>query len=390
MTVEVKTQSQFYDIYKNEVLAQASELTDFSDGSLHDIIAGAISMLGNELAELIITNFSKTFLSLAEGEDLDTLIVDHFGESFKRPLAIKATGTVTFSRPNANLGIVVIPKDTVVKTAKDSSGQEVRFVTTAQVVMTGLSATVAVEAVIAGVEGNADIGKIKVIESTLSDSTITVTNTAGMAGGKETFTDAEYRDFAKVKLLSLSGATESAVIGAVLAVSGVAFCKIVTEEKAVIEYDIANLAPKAGAVYFRIPQSKIYISDSSGNSSQALIDSVRTAIAPVKAAGVRFDVLGAVAISISWSASLTLNPSGPFYSELSVDLIKITDTMKEYIDTVLGLGQGFNRTSADAYIMSVWGPAGTGDITSFSTVTPSSNVSVTNNQKLICGTASIV
>lgn len=389
MTVSVKSQQEIYEIVKNEILSVAPDFMDFSPGSILDIFTGAVSILGNELAELIISNFSKTFFNLAEGNDLDTLVVDHFGESFARPSAIKSSGTVAFSRPNAGAGNVLIPAGTVVKTLKDSQGKEVRFVTKTNVTITGTTINAIVEAVDAGVAGNVQGSKIVVLENALPDPTITVTNALAMAGGKETLTDAEYRDFAKVKLLSLAGATEAAVTGAALAVPGVAVAQIVTEEVPVIEYDIATDAPKVGALFFRIPRSKMYVADSSGNSSQALIDAVRAAIAPIKAAGVRFDVLGAFPVAINWTAEIELNPAGPNYAELSVDLLKIKDSMSEYINKVLSIGTGFNKAAADVYILSVWGPGGTGDLNTFETTVPSGNVGITASQKLISGVIEI-
>lgn len=86
MTTTVKTQGEFYDLYKNEVSGLAGELTDFSEGSMHDILAGAISTGLNELSELIISEFMKTFFGLAEGEDLEFLAIDHFGDDFDRKL----------------------------------------------------------------------------------------------------------------------------------------------------------------------------------------------------------------------------------------------------------------------------------------------------------------
>lgn len=390
MTTEIKTSNELYEILKDEIRALAPEYTDFSEGSMLDIICGAVSLLGNELGSKIIDGFSKTFFNLAEGEDLDFLVVDHFGESFKRPDASKASGAVTFSRPNIAKGNVVINSGTVVKTRKNATGEEVRYVTTTSVILTGLTITVPIQAIIAGRSGMVDAGKIEVLESTLSDASITVNNAAATAGGIDRMTDAEYREFSKARLLSLSGATEAAVIAACLSVSGVALAKILTEEVPVIEFDIANDEPKAGALFFRIPRSRIYIADFAGNSSQAMIDAVRTAITPVKAAGVRFDIFGAFPISFTWKASLELNPAGPYYPELSVDIQKIKDSMRGYIDSVLDIGEGFNKAAADAYIMGIWGPTGTGDLNVFETEVPTGNVGILANQKLIADLVEIV
>lgn len=401
MTTTVKSQQEFYDQYKDEVVALADELTDFSDGSMHDILGGAFSTCLNELSELIIAEFSKTFFSLASGteaqggsgdiDDLQALAVDHFGDDFARPQAEKATGEVDFSRPNTDAGDVEIAVDVIVKTEKDANGEEIRFAVTEAGTMTGTALTLNIEAVVAGIEGNiTNSDKIVVIETTLSDPSVTVTNSSNTAGGTNELQDPEYREFIKNKIISLIGATEQAVRGAALAVSGVEIAELTTLERVVIDYDIGAGDILAGADYFRIPYPIMYIADASGNSSDDLIQDVLDAIFPVKAAGVRIEVRGAVPQLFDWTASLTLDIGGPNYTELSNDLTKILDTMTEYVNTVLSIGEGFNKEEAKAYVMDIWGPGGTADLTSFSTSVPSGNVSVDSNEKLIANNIAIV
>lgn len=401
MTTTVKSQQELYTIYKDEVLGLANELTDFSEGSLHDIIAGAISTGQNELSELIISEFTKTFFELASGteetggsgdvDNLQQLAVDHFGESFARPDPVNATGEETFSRPNTDAGDVPIAIGTIIKTEKDANGEEIRFETTEDAILTGLTTDIPIKAVAAGIIGNiTSTDKIVVIESTLTDPSIVVTNNSNTAGGEDAPQDPEYREIIKNKIVALAGATEAAVKGAALAVSGVSFAEPTTLERVVIDYDIAGDEILAGATYFRIPYPIMYIADSNGNSSEALIQAVVDAILEVRAAGVRVEVLGAVAVAFNWTASLTLNAGGPNYTELSGDLTKIIETMTEYVNTVLAIGEGFNKATANAYVMSVWGPDGTNDLSNFSTSVPSGNVAVAANEKLIADTIQIV
>jgi hypothetical protein len=385
MTTSIKTQSEFYDIYKNEVQSLAPEFTDFSEGSIHDIIAGALSIAINEVSELVVYEFSKTFFDLAEGSDLDRLAVDHFGQTFARPNGSEASGIANFSRL-VNSGSVIIPDGTIVKTKKDVNGKEIRYKTVGNVTMTGLSINASIVCTEIGVNGNVLSGKITVIESALTDPNIVVTNSLQLAGGKEQLTDAEYRDFLRSKILSLAGATEAAIRGAALTVDGVEIVALSTRERVVIDYDIALDQILSGATYFRIPYSTVYVADANGNSSPQMIADVEAAIFLVKACGVDIEVRGASPISINWTASITLNAGGPNYSELQSDLTKIKETMAEYINEKLLIGQGFNKTTANNYVLSVWGPSGTNDITSFSSSVPSGNVSVLANEKLIAGT----
>jgi len=390
MATKVTSLTEFYELYKAEILAQASEITDFSEGSMHDILAGALSAGLNELSELIVSEFSKTFFDLASGADLDRLAVDHFGDGFARPEAAKATGEITFSRPNTNAGNVTIAIGTIIKTQKDSNGQEIRFVTTEAVTLTGLTVSAQIEAIDGGTNGNAGIARITVLESTLSDPSILVSNAAAMAGGTNAPEDAEYRDIIKSLIQALAGATEAAIRGAALATPGVSMAAPITIERVVIDYDIGGDEILSGASYFRIPYVTLYIADANGNSSQALIDAVKARLVGVKAAGVNIEVRGAVAIPLNWTASITLNAGGPNYAELQSDVSKIIETMNEYVNKVLSIGEGFNKIQANNYVLSIWGPAGTNDLTNFSSSIPAGNVAVAANEKLIAGAVSIV
>lgn len=390
MTTKSLSMNEFYQFYKDQVLALAPELTDFSDGSLHDIIAGAFSASLNEMTELTLSEFQKTFFDTATGSDLDTLAVDHFGEAFSRPEAIKATGVIRFSRPNTAEGNVTIAIGTVVKTEKDSEGNEISFLTTEAVTLTGLSIDADIEASVAGVKGNLLPSTLIVLETTLTDPSITVNNLLAMAGGTNEQDDAEYRETIKSLIQALAGATKQAIEGAVLALPSVGFVTLITEEKAVIEYDIGGEEILAGSKFFRIPYPIVYVADENGNSSPSLVADVLEAIIPIKACGVNIDVQGASAIALNWSATLVLNAGGPNYAELQNDLQPIKDSMIEYINTKLSIGEGFSRSSANQFILSVWGPSGTGDLTSFSTSTPAGDVSVNSSEKLIAGTMDLL
>lgn len=390
MATQVQTQQEYYETYKNEVEALSSELTDFSDGSMHDIIAGSFSTAMNEVSELVLFEFSKTFFDLAVGADLELLATDHFGDNFARPPAIESTGECTFTRANDTAGDVAIVEGTIVKTEKDADGQEIRFSTVGDFIMVGLTIDIPLIAVDGGVDGNVGATKIIVIESTLSDPSLTVSNTDPMAGGEDELEDAEYRERIRDLIQALAGATEAAVRGAVLSVPGVAISALTTIERVVIDYDIGAGDILTGASFFRIPYPIIYVADAAGNSSAALIQAVNDTLVSVRAYGVKIEILGAVSQLMDWTASLTLNGSGPNFAELSNDLTKIKDSMKEYIDEALTVGDGFNKALANQYILGIWGPTGTDDLVTFSSSVPSGNIAVATNVKLIADTISII
>ena len=396
MTTKVLSQDEYFELYKNEVQNQNNELTDFSEGSLHDIIAGALSTGLNELSELTIAEFKKTFFDTANGpeetgdaDDLNFLAVDHFGDRFKRPEAVAATGTVTFNRPNTDAGDVTIPAGTIVKTEKDANGDEISFETDVEVIMTGVTIDVAATATTEGLNTNVEPNTIIVIESALTDSSVTVDNAAKFAGGDDEQEDAEYRETIRALIESLAGATKAAVKGAILSVAGISFATLLEEILPVIEWDIGLGAPKVGATFFRIPFPVAYIADENGASSPSLITAAEEALESVRACGVKVNIKGATATIVAWDASITLNPSGPSFAELSVSPQKIIDSMTDYINTEIDISSGFNVSQANDFILAVWGPTGTDDLTDFITNVPSGNIAGVVGTKLVAGAMTI-
>lgn len=393
MATTVPSQQDLYDLFKNEVQAVNPDLTDFEEGSKLDSLGGGFSTAGQEVVKLIIDQFAKTFLDTAHGpevtgstDDLEILAVDHFGDSFARPAAEPAVGVVNFTRPTSGAGNVTINAGTIVKTKKDSNGKEQRFATEATVVMTGLSINASVEAVEPGTEGNVQNGTVIVIETALTDPTVVVTNAATFTGGEAEDTDAEYREFIRRKIETLRGATKAAIEAAALNVAGVETATSIEDAIAVKEWDIGGNAT-VGA-YFRIPRVRLFIADANGTASQALIDNVDDAVFPVRACGVRIETIGATALSVSWTASIVLNPSGPSFTEFSSDPQRIVDSMAKYLND-LAIGTGFDRGLAKLAIMAIWGQSGTDDLTDFNTNIPSGNISATATDKIIAGTVAI-
>jgi len=402
MATQVRSQQELYDLYKTTVQSEKPELTDFEEGAINDIIAGVTSFAVSEAQKLIIDEFKKTFFQSADGpevtgaaDELEDLAVDHFGDDFARPDAAKSNGVVTFSRPDSTGGDVTILAGSIVKTVIDANGQEQRFATLIDVLMeigkvSELSTDASVEAVVAGTAGNAEDGTVTVVETTLTDASIVVTNAATFVGGAPEEDDATYRETIKRKILELAGATKAAIESASLEVPGVEKATPIEFLQNVIEF--IDATSTTVGVSFRIPRTRLYIADANGTASAALITLVEAAIEFVTACGVRIDVLGATAVVLNWSASITLNPTGPNFTVLSADPQLIEDTMTEYLEG-LDIGSDFDRIVARNAILAIWGsPSGGGsdDITTFSTVTPSGDVQAEEFEKFIPGTVSIV
>jgi hypothetical protein len=293
---------------------------------------------------------------------------------------------VTFSRPNSLAGDVLIPAGTIVKTDINALGEEQRFATIISLEMTGLTTNASVEAVVVGTKGNITAGEVTTIESALTDPTITVTNAADFAGGEPEQDDATYREYIRNLIQQLKGATKEAIEAKLLTVPGVEQATVIEFLQTVIEWDDPNDLPIGDA--FTIPRVKAFIADANGTANQALIDAAQAAATTVRACGVRIDVLGATPVTLNWTATIALNPSGPNYAELSTDTSMLETSMSQYIQD-LEIGDDFVRALANQAMLAIWGPSGTDDLTNFVTVSPSGDVTTAENERLIPGTMDI-
>lgn len=398
MAVQLPSQQELYDLFIDAAQDAAPELTDTNEGSIIDSIAGAFSLGGDELARIISEYFAKTFFRTSFGpevntvsgaDDLEALAVDHFGDRFARPEATKAVGVVTFSRPTAAFGNVPIIVGTIVKTPPGANGQAQRFTVTSAVTLVGLSINASVEAVTAGTEGNVQPNTVTVIESSLLDSSVVVTNALAFSGGAAVQDDATYLETIKDLIETLRGATKTAIEATARTVAGVVTATAIENMIAVRKWDIGADAPVLAEPYFWIPEPILYIADVNGTASAPLIAAVVEAIRSVRALGVKIDVQGGTPLELDWSAQITLNPLGPSFAELSSDPARIIATMEDYLND-LPIGTGFSRAAANAAIFAIWGPAGTNDLTAFSTSIPAGDVAAGATTKIIPGTVAII
>jgi hypothetical protein len=391
---QIKSQSELYDEFIIELQSQASELTDTNEGSIIDVMAGVTSVAVSEILALNVDLFRKTFFDTANGpevtgdaDELQALAVDHFGSAFARPQAVKATGTLQFSRATDDAGNVTIEAGTIVKTAPNSNGVSQRYEVTAEVLLTGLTINASVRALVAGTDGNALAGKVTIIETTLTDPSIVVTNAANFTGGAAAQSDAQYRETIRNLIETIRGATASAIRASALIVAGVEQATTVEFLQYVKEWDIGGDVEVGD--YFAIPRVKLYIADANGDASQTLVDDVSDAVAEVRACGVRVEVVAATAQTQNWTASLTLNSMGPNYATLQSDTSMVVDTMVKYIQD-LPISAGFTRAAAKLAIMAIWGPTGTDDLVDFVTSIPAGDVAGVTGQKLVPGTVETI
>jgi len=186
----LKSQSELLQLFIDELQARDPSLTDDNEGSKLDVLGGAFSVAVAESQRTSIEEFKKTYIDTSEGDNLEFLLVDHFGTAFARTAAVESTGTVTFSRANTAEGNVTIPVGTIISTEQNAAGNSTRFEVISEVILTGTTIDASVKAIIAGTAGNVNASTVIVLESSLTDSSVVVTNATAFGSGTETLTDA--------------------------------------------------------------------------------------------------------------------------------------------------------------------------------------------------------
>ena len=140
-----------------------TSITNLNPGSVIRTIIETIAKAFSDLYQLIHTVTRAGFIQTAEGKWLD-LKVRELGLTRKE--GQKTTGYITFYRNTPKDENITIPKGTIVKTVKDSSGQEYRFKTIEEIILPAGDTEVftLIEAVKQG--SNYNVGKETIVKIT--------------------------------------------------------------------------------------------------------------------------------------------------------------------------------------------------------------------------------
>lgn len=277
---------QLYDAAIAEIQSRNPELTDTSEGSALDAIAGGGAVLSQDVIRSALDRFSELFFSTATGAALDALALDRL--NLLRKPAVAAIGELTWTR-GAAVGGYTVPAGTQFQATVGT--EVVTFVSTADVTLLAVdtTATIPCEAIETGLVGNVAIGVVTEIVPPLPvDADATVTNPARFAGGAEAETDELFRARIKRYYASLRRGTNEALETAALGVPGVAHA-------AIDERDLQL----SGFTW-------LFISDTSGGSNAALEALVRNVIEAWRAAGCQIVVNGAVPQVVALSVELAI------------------------------------------------------------------------------------
>ena len=303
MATRPRTPQEYFQIYKDSITA-SGELRDFSEGSMLDILGGGFSLCVNEVAELMINEFRKTYFDTATEADLDALALDHFGARFARPQGTPSSVLVTFTRPDTTEA-VNIPTGTVLETAPDAVGNVVTFLTDEVAVFAVGTDTVTVRATSTevGLTQNVAAATITVIAEAFP-FVVSVTNNDPASGASNPETDDEFRETIKQLIVALAGATKTAIRGALLAHPSIGFAEVEEHLREVVNYSRETNGP-VGESYF-IPDGVVYVADLAGEVSDGVVAIAENIVNGSRACGTFIPVLGArpVRVPITYQATL--------------------------------------------------------------------------------------
>ena len=415
----MKTIQELQEACVAEVLSRTTKITDDSEGSILDAISGAVAFTVSEIQRILLDRFNATFFDTANGpattggvgttDDLRNLAVDHFGDDFERPGALKSNVVMTFSRSSAAAGACLIPTGTIIKTTKDADGEEIRFETTDDATLTSgggsdLTVDVSADAVVGGSAGNVGAGTIEVIESALTDSTVVCTNASAAIDGNDTYQDAAYREYIKNTLATFRQAIATSIEAAALTIPGIVSATALEVESPVALFDPATQQIDPSVIvsasgprlvrWFYLPHAKLYIADATGAPSDAQVGLVADAIGPVKAFGVYVEILKATGQALNWSLVVTLDAGGAHYADFQAgDFTIVESWMAAYINA-FAIGDGFDAAAALTAVKETWGIVAIGGDTDgpldFADVTsPNPSVSGAAGVKLYAGTMAV-
>lgn len=306
MALPTPSFQSLYDLAKAEIILRDATLNDFRDGSNLDALAGAMAVVGSELARYDLELHKARFLDTANGADLDALGVDRFG--LERFDAAKAVGQVYWVEDAASG--YAIPAGTTVRGVLDDGTNFDAVTTAAAVSDSGLP--IPVQAVTTGRGGNVPAGTLATVVSFATDPNATVTQPERMAGGAPAETDPVYRARLRTYFRSLEKATLTAIQRAVLAVPGISF-------SSVVEYTTV------GALVV-----KVYVADAEGSGTAALVALAQTAVDATRALGALVVCEAAVREEVALTVTLLLRAG----SDYATVLAAVSASIVAYMDSL--------------------------------------------------------
>jgi uncharacterized phage protein gp47/JayE len=322
------------------VQGAASDLVDFSVGSILRSFSEAVSAIALWLQGLALQIAALTRFSTSNGTDADSWAAD-FG--FSRLAAISATGSVVFARFTPS-NSAAIPVGAIVQTADGTEtyaviadkGQSAFDVPSQTYIMAAgvASCAATVLAVTPGAGSNAVPGSINTIGSPIS-GVDTVSNPFALISGADPEADSAFRLRFVSYIASLSKATKTAVGAAIAGVQvGLSY--------SIVENTSYGGVYQPGFFY-------AVVDDGTGFPSATLLATVSNAIDAVRPIGSTFQVFAPLVVTANTSLSIT---TANGYSHPTL-VASVVAAIIAYINTLpIGTTLRYTRLAQIAYDVS--------------------------------------
>lgn len=294
-------------------------ILSFTTGSVLTAINEAVASVMLWLQWQLVLLWLKIRAATASGSDLDSWMAD-FGVA--REQAVAATGDVLFSRFTFSSSAAVPVGATVLTgdlsqsfvVVADPSNPFWVAASNGYLIPAGMqSATIPVQAAVAGTGGNVSAGAISLAGTALS-GVDTVLNAAAFTDGAAAETDAALRArfviFVNTRALATGAAITSAVIGV----------------QSNLIYALFENVSSAGA--FQPGNFIVVLDDGSGTPSATLLDTVSAAVAGVRPVGSTWAVTGPVVTAADIAVTVT-PPAGTTTAAMAA---AIESAVAAYVD----------------------------------------------------------
>ena len=337
MQLPLETQTILVENMSAAVQAASSTPVDLSTGSVTLALLESDAAVGLWMQYLAVLILSVTRLATSTGSDCDSFVND-FGMT--RLPAVAASGAVTFSRFTPT-NSATIPLGATVETADLSQSFAVIEDTTnafwnapagGYAIAAGIaSASVPVQAVVAGSAGNVQAGAISLITQAIP-GVDTVSNPSAFTNGLDAESDAALRARFVNFINSRSQATPNAVAYAV------------TSLQQGLDYLLQENQDTAGN--YRPGNFVVTVDDGTGNPPSTLLSEVYGAIDAIRPLGSTFAVQPPQVVQTAVSLSITTNPPGTKTSLLAT----VSNAISAYVNALpIGASLPLSRVAQIAY-----------------------------------------
>jgi uncharacterized phage protein gp47/JayE len=316
------------------IQAKASQLINFTIGSVLRALVETNAAVGLWLQGMIVQLLGTTRASTSSGSDLDTWMADY--GVFRLP-ATAAMGFLTFSRFTATAQ-AIIPFGTLVQTpdglqqfAVSVDLSNAAYTPAGYVIAAGTtSVTVPAVAVTAAAAGNVGANQITALGQSIL-YVDTVNNALAFVGGSDAEQDPALRSRFVLYIASLARATVTAVKLAATSVQPGLSCTLTENQQ-------YNGTADIGYFY-------VVLDDGSGAPPTPLIAAVSSAIDAVRAITTRFGVFAPVVIHAAVTLTVTLAAGAPSGTRTLVQT-----AIQNYINALGdGVGLAYSRLIQVAY-----------------------------------------